>query len=792
MTGFELHLEYEEIPLPRERDFVLMDKFRELTQGDKSHMMALSRVRVSLGAVFFSDVVTADGKYVEQHATEMGENEIVRSSYHFPREEPSKKDWELWVSYMRLLTGCNFELLTPLGAWKNPTHREWEWILDEGGTRLYRRKKKGWTMYVKQNDSWVDEGNTLVQPEGLVASVKLSASGKVAVRSSASMTREREKKHDSFWDFLDERGGGWMWENVTQETRAGDYTWIKEGMASGSLVWCADGSYNRKKAPDVSGVGWVVECSVAGKSLSGSFYEISDDANAYRAEQLGMCALHHLVSAVSLFFHGETWKTKVGGDNEGAIKITRRRLRRVRAGMKCADILRNVRSTRNSMTTDPNYYHVYGHMDDYLSEDKLSLEQRINKLCDELAKEAVDLACRLRVQGTERAVTQLLPGESAAVLVNGVKITGDLGDAIRYAKGYEEAREFLTKQKGWSDEQFLAVDWKSLHMTLKGKPDAYRTWLSKQHSGFCGTRVQVSHYSGVDGTDVGCPNCGCVEKASHLCVCMNPDRTKLLGEMNDSLAAWMHKGGKTDPEIAYWVPKYVQSRGSVRFQDLGSMSPSMRLLAKEQDLIGWRNFMEGRMSRSFYIVQMDHLADASGHMNGRDWMKTFIGKVLQMTHSQWIYRNVTLHDKVEGSLRRQKMEAMKSEAELLACSDPLTLPEESRFLLEMDGDRYVRGDCNFHDKAYWLSAMRAAVAAGRRVVRRARSLRVRSKELENERREAVRKEGRKVVAQIRKDFNDVEAFPFTAVRDSSGKRVVSCDATMMRIMRGNKRFKPGD
>ena len=273
---------------------------------------------------------------------------------------------------------------------------------------------------------------------------------------------------------------------------------------------------------------------------------------------------------------------------------------------------------------------------------------------------------------------------------------------------------------------------------------------------------------------------------------MNPDRTKLLGEMNDSLAAWMHKGGKTDPEIAYWVPKYVQSRGSVRFQDLGSMSPSMRLLAKEHDLIGWRNFMEGRMSRSFYIVQMDHLADASGHMNGRDWMKTFIGKVLQMTHSQWIYRNVTLHDKVEGSLRRQKMEAMKSEAELLACSDPLTLPEESRFLLEMDGDRYVRGDCNFHDKAYWLSAMRAAVAAGRRVVRRARSLRVRSKELENERREAVRKEGRKVVAQIRKDFNDVEAFPFTAVRDSSGKRVVSCDATMMRIMRGNKRFKPGD
>ena len=59
------------------------------------------------------------------------------------------------------------------------------------------------------------------------------------------------------------------------------------------------------------------------------------------------------------------------------------------------------------------------------------------------------------------------------------------------------------------------------------------------------------------------------------------------------------------------------------------------------------------------------------------------------------------------------MEAMRSEAEILACTDPMSLPEESRFLLEMGGDRYVKGDSNFHDKSYWLSAMRAAVCAGK-------------------------------------------------------------------------------
>ena len=612
------------------------------------------------------------------------------------------------------------------------------------------------------------------------------------MRSVASLVSPVEKEFDNFWDIVDEWGGEWMWENVTQELRNSDHSWLERGMRNGTLVWCADGSYNRKIAPDVSGVGWIVKCSEYGNSMEGSFYEISDEANAYRAEQLGMCANHHLISALSQFYKIGKWKTNTGGDNEGTVKITRRRLNRIRPGMKCADILRNIRTARNDMTTDPNYFHVYGHMDDYLSDDKLSFEQNLNKRCDELAKKAVQTAVDLRRQGCERRGSQLLPREKAALLVNGVKITGDLGDAVAYAKGVEEAREFLTKERGWSVERFESVDWRNLHLTLKSKPDGFRTWRSKQHTGFCGTRVMVGHYAGDGSVDVGCPNCGCEEKASHLCVCMNEDRTRLLNEMTKSLEEWMHRDGKTDPEIAYWVGKYIEARGAVRFQDLGIMSPMMRKLAVEQDLIGWREFMEGMMSRQFYVIQQEYLSRTAGHLNGKDWVKKFISQILQITHSQWIYRNVTLHDKAGGSLRKQSMERMRSEAEVLACTDPLSLPEDSRFLLEMDGDRYVRGDCNFHDKSYWLSAMRAAVAAGRRAVRRSSASRRNARMREAKRREALLDAGRRVRAEVARDFHDMEDFPFSAVRNDSGRRVVSSEETMRRIMSGNKRYKPGD
>ena len=67
-------------------------------------------------------------------------------------------------------------------------------------------------------------------------------------------------------------------------------------------------------------------------------------------------------------------------------------------------------------------------MDDYLKDDQLTFEKRLNKRCDILAKEAVDLAVKLRRQGHVRKEPQLLPNESAAVLVKGVKVTGDIAD----------------------------------------------------------------------------------------------------------------------------------------------------------------------------------------------------------------------------------------------------------------------------------------------------------------------------------------------------------------------------
>ena len=138
------------------------------------------------------------------------------------------------------------------------------------------------------------------------------------------------------------------------------------------------------------------------------------------------------------------------------------------------------------------------------------------------------------------------------------------------------------------------------------------------------------------------------------------------------------------------------------------------------------------------------------------------------------------------------MKQMRSEAEILASTDPTALPEESRFLLELDGDRYVKGDGNFHDKSYWLMAMKAAVVAGRRKSKAKKRRSRTSMVLERSRAAALAATRARVAREIRMDFADMNAFPFVASDAFRHKKTVVGVAARMAGLKSNKRYKPGD
>ncbi len=329
---------------------------------------------------------------------------------------------------------------------------------------------------------------------------------------------------------------------------------------------------------------------------------------------------------------------------------------------------------------------MYGHMDHHLSWSQLSLTQQLNCVCNTLAKRAVMNAI---MKGYHNSPTQIFPREDIALIVWGDKIMGNISSSLCFHTIKSVACKYHIPQrkKGkWTTKQFNEVDWEHLDHALKSKPNNYKVWRSKQTFGFCGTRVQVGLYSGEMYLDERCPNCGARETNTHLMLmqCPDKDRTRLLIGNIAELEKWMEIDGQTDPELIYWIPKYILMQNDKQFTQLGYMSKKMRVLADSQDKIGWRHFMEGYISTHFYNIQWFHLLmyRYSNYLNNADWTKQFISKILQLTHSQWIYCNISLHDKHHGYLLNKQLESLLQTIADRSNLSPEEGPNNSRVLLE--------------------------------------------------------------------------------------------------------------
>ena len=67
-----------------------------------------------LSIIFLSDMATADGKYLEQNATDP-QDCVGQSKYTFPSNEPTSRDWKAWEAFWTSYTEVGKSLYTAFG-----------------------------------------------------------------------------------------------------------------------------------------------------------------------------------------------------------------------------------------------------------------------------------------------------------------------------------------------------------------------------------------------------------------------------------------------------------------------------------------------------------------------------------------------------------------------------------------------------------------------------------------------------------------------------------------------------
>ena len=88
------------------------------------------------------------------------------------------------------------------------------------------------------------------------------------------------------------------------------------------------------------------------------------------------------------------------------------------------------------------------------------------------------------------------------------------------------------------------------------------------------------------------------------------------------------------------------------------------------------------------------------------WLSGLIKQLLQVTHCQWIYRCVLVHDRSTGTLVSAHNKEMLKEIEHQLVLGNKGLAEEDKFLLECNFDELVA--TNGEQQEYWILAIQAA------------------------------------------------------------------------------------
>ena len=128
--------------------------------------------------------------------------------------------------------------------------------------------------------------------------------------------------------------------------------------------------------------------------------------------------------------------------------------------------------------------------------------------------------------------------------------------------------------------------------------------------------------------------------------------------------------------------------------------------AKSQDVIGWDNFAAGMVINKLLWIQSSQSTKSNLLFRTMHWITGFIPQLLQVTHTQWIYRCVLVRDRTAGMLISTHKEDLLKEIKYQLTLGPNTLTEKDRFLLK----------CYFNDlmittgehQEYWLLAIMTA------------------------------------------------------------------------------------
>ena len=182
----------------------------------------------------------------------------------------------------------------------------------------------------------------------------------------------------------------------------------------------------------------------------------------------------------------------------------------------------------------------------------------------------------------------------------------------------------------------------------------------------------------------------------------------MFEESVKGLIGWMGTTS-SDPVLTGCVQHYLTSHGEGSMIDIAKGHKSLSAWASHHHTIRWDNFLEGRVSTQFFQLPEKYMRDIHARQNIKSWAVHFISRLLQITHQQWLYRNMRLHIRlVEGKTANEHEVIRQQVVDMLHTKEEDLLPQHQHLLHR---DFSALGEGATTDRQYWLADMSSALQA---------------------------------------------------------------------------------
>jgi hypothetical protein len=149
------------------------------------------------------------------------------------------------------------------------------------------------------------------------------------------------------------------------------------------------------------------------------------------------------------------------------------------------------------------------------------------------------------------------------------------------------------------------------------------------------------------------------------------------------LTDWMKKN-YTSPELARWIVIRLNAwrTGSHIIQVYSQ--PIVNKAIKDQDKIGWWQFLLGRVSKSMTTAQAQYLKIHKPQRKSESWIKGLLTQTWEISFAMWEHRNHALHGDALTPTQELELEALRQQVIEEFTKGATTVQSNLRWMLNQD------------------------------------------------------------------------------------------------------------